>query len=161
MMAWFATIWIILSSYVTYAPHYRPGVMENVASNRGMEIVDCMVSSPIEPLGSWVYIHSLVTGYESWCRVTDTSAPQDRDRHIQKNRMIEFGWSITPQMCGITHVAQEPPEACPVEVQHRIEFDPDGEVRKGYDAWIMLSKQMKASGTYPQSGFAYPSIHAE
>lgn len=152
-----SAVWVILSSYMTYAPHYREGMMEQVARNRGMEIVDCMVSSPIEPLGSWVYVESQVTGFESWCRVTDVSAPEHRDSHIAKNRMLEFGWSITPQMCGISYVAQEPPEKCPVIVSHRVNLDFEGMSAEVYKTWQLLHLQL-VYGNRPRIGFVYQSI---
>lgn len=97
------------------AAHYAPGVMERVSRVRGLPQAGCMIASPTEPIGTWVRVRGLRTGATRLCRVTDTSAPQDRLRHIRK-RQIELDWPSARAICNIRRVGQEPPWRCPVWV---------------------------------------------
>ena len=65
------------------APHYARGVMEQVSRNRDMPVVPCMVASPTIPIGEWVWVWGPNTHTLRHCRVTDTSMPADRARHIR------------------------------------------------------------------------------
>lgn len=102
--------------YRGYAPHYGIGVMDNVARNRNLPIVKCMVSSPNLDIGTWVKVKSLKNNKELICRVTDQSAPKDRKRHIKKKWVVELGWRSAKILCDLKYVGQEPPKKCPVEV---------------------------------------------
>jgi hypothetical protein len=95
------------------APHYAPGVMERVADIRGMPRVDCMVSSPIYPIGDWVYVYGVSTQALRYCQVTDTSQTRDRARHIRTHRIVELDYKSTIALCGTT---RDRPEQCPVVV---------------------------------------------
>lgn len=95
------------------APHYAPGVMERVARIRHMERVGCMVSSPVEPLGTWLYVYGVRTGALRYCRVTDVSHPRDRARHLRTGRLIEIDYPNTWALCGST---KDRPERCPVVI---------------------------------------------
>lgn len=95
------------------APHYAKNVMERVARHRGMEIAGCMVSSPTEPLGTWLYVYGKATGALRYCQVTDVSHPRDVARHLRTGRVIELDFANTQALCGST---RERPEACPVVV---------------------------------------------
>lgn len=99
-----------------FAPHYGIGVMDIVARNRNLPIVNCMVSSPYEKIGTWVKVKSLKNNKELLCRVTDQSAPKDRKRHIRKKYIVELEWKSAKILCDLTYVGQEPPKKCPVEV---------------------------------------------
>lgn len=85
-------------SYQGLALYYRPGMMERVSANRGMPVVDCMVSSPYEKLNTWLYVQGPKGA--KWCRVTDVSHPKDRARHIQRGLVIEFDNRSARQVCG-------------------------------------------------------------
>lgn len=98
-----------------YAPHYRPGLMAQVADNRGMERVGCMVSSPTAYIGAWVYVYGANTGALRYCRVTDTSQAIDRARHIRTGRVVELSHRDAVSLCGREHI-NDPPEDCPVWV---------------------------------------------
>jgi len=76
--------------------------MERVSRNRDMPIVACMVSSPIYPIGAWVFVYGTRTGVLLRCRVTDTSHPRDVERHKRTGRIIEIGWANTKALCGST-----------------------------------------------------------
>ena len=91
-----------------FAARYDPGVMEGGARNRDMPIVGCMLASPTIPIGEWVYVAG--NGALRYCRVTDTSQPADRARHI-RTRRIELDYASAAALCGSTH---EPPARCPV-----------------------------------------------
>lgn len=95
------------------APHYSPGLMEKVADNRGLPRVACMVSSPIYPIGTRVMVYGVRTKTLLECRVTDISAPADRERHIRTRRVVELGFTEAVRLCGQT---TEPPGKCPVVV---------------------------------------------
>lgn len=94
------------------AAHYNPGVMELVSRNRGLPIVACMIASPRHPIGRWVWVEGLNAGTRLRCRVTDTSAPQDRARHL-RTRLFEIGWANTIPLCGSTRLSNR---ECPVRV---------------------------------------------
>lgn len=98
-----------------YAPRYAPGVMERVSHNRRLATVECMVSSPVYPVGTWVWIWGKNTHALERCRVTDVSAAKDRDRHIRTKRIIEVGYEEARRICGEAHL-QDRPEACPIVV---------------------------------------------
>ena len=98
-----------------YAPRYAPGVMERVARNRDLPAVECMVSSPYYEVGTWVWVWGKNTYSLHYCRVTDISAPKDRDRHIRTKRIIEVGYSEAIKICGIEYI-NDRPEKCPITV---------------------------------------------
>lgn len=98
-----------------YAPRYSPGVMERVSRNRDMPLVGCMVSSPYYPIGTWVIVYGVNTDRAIRCRVTDVSAPKDRDRHIRTKRIAELGYTEAERLCGPDHM-DDPPTSCPVIV---------------------------------------------
>ena len=74
--------------------------MERVAANRGMEPYACMVSSPVWPLGTELWVFGHATGVLLRCEVYDVSAPADRARHIRTRRVIEIGYANAMQICG-------------------------------------------------------------
>lgn len=98
--------------YEGIAAHYAPGVMERVSRNRGMAIVPCMIASPRHEIGTWVIVEGINTGKRLRCRVTDTSAPQDRARHLRTG-LFELGWANTMDLCGSTKLRNRD---CPVRV---------------------------------------------
>jgi hypothetical protein len=87
--------------------------MERVARNRDMPQEQCMVSSPIHPLGTWLWVYGKNTGNLELCFVTDISHPRDRERHIRTRRVIELGYNEALRMCGRKHM-KDPPTSCPV-----------------------------------------------
>lgn len=124
-----------------YAARYDPGVMESAAYNRGMPIVSCMVSSPVYPLGTWVYIQGLNTGKILLCRVTDVSADvdtsnnpkssglTDRQRHIRDLLWAELGYLNTVDICGSTKL---PNRQCPIMI-HRMNDNENNNKNDSYD----------------------------
>ncbi len=98
--------------YDGIAAHYAPGVMERVSLNRGMAIVPCMIASPRHNVGQWVIVEGLNTGTRLRCRVTDTSAPEDWQRHMDDG-LFELGWANTIDLCGSTRLRND---ACRVRV---------------------------------------------
>lgn len=99
-----------------YAAHYSPGLMEQVARNRNMEPVECMVSSPWYGLNVWIRVESKRNGEVAFCRTTDVSAPADKARH-KRERLIELDWPSAKRLCAIKRVAQRSPRACPVHIE--------------------------------------------
>jgi hypothetical protein len=87
--------------------------MERVANVRGMRHTACMVSSPIHPLGTWLWVYGERTGRLLKCRVTDVSAPKDKARHLRTRRIVELGYTVTEALCGST---RERVIDCPVVV---------------------------------------------
>lgn len=81
---------------VRYAVRYAPGVFETVARNRGMAPQACMVAHPTVPIGTWLLIEGKA---RLRCQVVDTSAPQDRARHIRLRR-IEVDPVSGAALCG-------------------------------------------------------------
>ena len=98
-----------------YAPRYDPGVMERVAIIRHMPKVDCMISSPTLPLGTWLYVYGKNTKTVLLCRVTDVSAPKDKARHIRTKRIVELGYTAAIRLCGRKNLNNRP-EQCPVTI---------------------------------------------
>jgi hypothetical protein len=96
-----------------FAPHYAPGVMERVSRVRDLPIVSCMVASPLEEIGAWVYVYGVRTGALRYCRVTDTSQARDRARHLRTRRYVELDYGNTIAICGTTRGRAD---ACPVVV---------------------------------------------
>lgn len=87
--------------------------MEQVARNRGLEPSACMVSSPTQPIGSWLYVYGQNTGALRYCQVVDTSAPRDRARHLRTRRYVELSHEGALIFCGTT---RGPVRECPVVV---------------------------------------------
>jgi hypothetical protein len=85
-----------------YAPHYSPGLMARVAEKRDMQPQACMVSSPVWPLGTQLWVYGEKTGQLLDCTVTDVSAPKDQARHIRTKRVVELSFEVTKQLCGST-----------------------------------------------------------
>lgn len=81
---------------VRYAVRYAPGLFEQVARNRGMQPVACMVAHPTAPIGTWLLIEGKA---RLRCQVVDTSAPQDKARHIRLRR-IEVDPESGAVLCG-------------------------------------------------------------
>lgn len=76
---------------------YDPGVFGEVARNRGMSIVPCMAAHHSLPLGTWIEVEG-PAGSEV-ARITDTSAPADRVRHI-RTRRLELSYACSLRVCG-------------------------------------------------------------
>jgi hypothetical protein len=98
-----------------FAPRYAPGVMETVARNRDMPRVGCMISSPTLPLGSWVYVWGVRSKVLRHCRITDVSAPKDRQRHIRTQRIAELSFDAALAICGVEYIDSQSKE-CPILV---------------------------------------------
>ena len=98
-----------------YAPRYSPGVMERVARVRDLPPVDCMVSSPRYPIGSWVWVYGWNTDTLLHCRVTDVSQDRDRARHLRTKREVELGYTEAQRLCGRQYLNHRP-EQCPILV---------------------------------------------
>jgi len=85
-----------------WAPHYSPGLMEQVARHRDMRPVACMVSSPVWPLGTRLWVYGEQTGQLLHCTVVDVSHPRDRARHIRTQRVVELSYEVAEMVCGTT-----------------------------------------------------------
>ena len=87
--------------------------MTRVAANRDMAPQACMVSSPVWPLGTHLWVYGERTQTLLQCTVMDVSAPKDRGRHIRTKRVIELSFEVTEALCGST---KERVIDCPVVV---------------------------------------------
>jgi hypothetical protein len=96
-----------------YAPHYSPRLMARVAQLRDMAPAACMVSSPVWPLGTRLWVYGEKTQALLHCTVTDVSHPRDRERHIRTKRVVELSFEVTEALCGST---KERVIDCPVTV---------------------------------------------
>jgi hypothetical protein len=96
-----------------FAPHYSSGLMTRVARHRDMAPQACMVSSPIYPLGTQLWVYGEKTGALLDCIVMDVSHPRDRERHIRTRRVVELSFEVTEALCGST---KERVVDCPVIV---------------------------------------------
>ena len=74
-----------------------------------------MISSPIYPVGTILWVYGANTDNLERCFVMDTSAPMDKQRHIRMRRVIELGYNEALRMCGRKHM-YDPPTRCPVWV---------------------------------------------
>jgi hypothetical protein len=79
------------------AVRYDPGVFGRVSKHRGMPIVSCMASHPTLALGTWIEVEGPAGTADA--RITDTSAPADRQRHIATGR-AEFSYNCARRICG-------------------------------------------------------------
>jgi hypothetical protein len=77
---------------------YAPGKMERVAALRSMSVVPCMVAHPSRPIGTWLWVIGRQTGVMLKCRVTDTSQPWDRARHMRTG-LIELDYASAKAIC--------------------------------------------------------------
>jgi hypothetical protein len=96
-----------------WAPHYAPGLMERVSRNRDMPPVACMVSSPVYPLGTWLWVYGERTKTLMHCRVTDVSHPKHKQGHIDRRIVVEISHENTVALCGTTKGSVK---ECPVLV---------------------------------------------
>lgn len=94
------------------AAHYSKGLFERVSRNRDLPVVDCMIASPFHQIGEWVIVRGLKTETTRRCRVTDTSQPRDKPRHI-KSKSFDLDYESAKEICGSV---TEPRRACPIEV---------------------------------------------
>lgn len=97
-----------------YAARYRPGLMHEVARNRGMTPASCMVAATHEQLGAWLTVRGQRTGAVLTCLVVDVPAARDRAAIIRKGIVVELDHASAGIICGST---REPPSMCPVTVQ--------------------------------------------
>jgi hypothetical protein len=88
-----------------YATHYRSGLFETVARNRGMSVVPCMVADDVADMGAWIWVRGVRTGALRRCRVTDVSAGSarvpgsDKWRHL-RDGLIELDHDSAVEICG-------------------------------------------------------------
>lgn len=99
-----------LQGYDGIAAHYAPWPsshsMERVSLNRAMPIVGCMIASPRHDIGQWVIVEGRNTGRRLHCRVTDTSKPEDWQRHMDSG-LFELGYVNTIDLCGSTRLRND------------------------------------------------------
>ncbi len=96
-----------------FAPHYRPGLMAEVAERRDIEQTACMVSSPVYPLGTRLWVYGERTGALLRCTVVDVSQKRDKARHLRTRRVVEVSWEVTRVLCGTVKGSSS---ECPVVV---------------------------------------------
>lgn len=96
-----------------YAAHYRPGLMEQVARNRKLPIVACMVASPHHAVGVWLTVES--ARGRRVCRVTDVPHQKDRAAIVARKIIVELDHGSNRALCPVN----EPPRKCPVRVEVR------------------------------------------
>jgi hypothetical protein len=94
------------------AAHYAPGVFLRVEIARGLPHATCNFASPTLAIGAWRWIEGVRTGVRLRCRVSDTSQPQHRGRHLALH-LIELDYESTRAICGSTRLANRD---CPVRV---------------------------------------------
>lgn len=94
------------------AAQYSPGLMQQVAVNRGLTPGPCDVAATYAPYGSYVRVGSLVTGRWKMCRVIDYPADKDRLTIINRGIIVELPHELAAELCG--EYATWPPEKCPV-----------------------------------------------
>jgi hypothetical protein len=94
------------------AAHYAPGVFVRVEMVRGLPHAACNFASPTHPIGAWRSVEGVRTGVRLRCRVSDTSQPEHRRRHLDL-RLIELDYDSARAICGSTRLANRD---CPVRV---------------------------------------------
>ena len=102
-----------------FAAHYKPGLFEQVARNRGLHPVACMAAvTSNHQIGAWVTITRVKTGRSERCRITDVCnrATGDCARLRARNIVAELSFGAARRLCGISYYGQEPPSACIVRV---------------------------------------------
>lgn len=96
------------------AAHYAKGKFERVERRRGLAHASCNLASPFHRIGEWVSVEGVRTGVSKICRVSDTSQPIDRKRHIRM-RLVELDYQSARSICG--RYFRDPPRECPVIVK--------------------------------------------
>lgn len=96
------------------AARYRPGLMQRVARNRGIEPAACMVASPSAPLRSWVHVSGRRTNKELRCLVVDVPQDRHRARLARLRIVVELDHESARVICGSV---VDPPRLCPVTVR--------------------------------------------
>lgn len=88
---------LVLALLATHngAPHAKfyeqPGLMRQVALNRGLTPVNHMASVPdCSRIGD--HVLAVVNGHRALYKVVDCSAPRDRARHIRQGLVIEVDY---------------------------------------------------------------------
>lgn len=102
--------------YRGFASVYSPGVMERVARIRNMRPVACMISSPLYPLGTWVWVRSHVTGITLRCRTTDVSHPKHIPSQLRRRQYVELANGLAWPICRHKYAGQGPIRSCPVSI---------------------------------------------
>lgn len=72
-----------------------------------------MISSPVWPLGTQLWVYGEKTEALLQCTVVDVSHPRDQARHIRTRRVVELSYEVTKALCGST---RERVIDCPVIV---------------------------------------------
>jgi hypothetical protein len=98
-----------------FAVGYRKGLMERVARNRRMPVVNCMIATSYYPLGTWVTVRGRRTGKALDCRVTDVVAQQHIAASRKRGLVAELGYTNMPVICGF-RTGEWPARSCPVVV---------------------------------------------
>ena len=102
------------------AAHYRPGLFEQVARNRGLHPVACMAAVTSDHrIGAWVTITRVKTGRSERCRITDVCnrATGDCANLRERDIVAELSFDAARRLCGITHYGSSPPRHCIVSVR--------------------------------------------
>lgn len=102
-----------------YAAHYKKGLMEQVARNRGMTPGSCDVAvTNNHTIGAYVTITRIKTGHAERCRIVDVcNAGLGHCRALARRGIIvELGWPAARRLCGLDYPNQEPPRSCIVRV---------------------------------------------
>ncbi len=76
--------------------------MARVARARDMQPQVCMVSSPIWPIGTRLWVYGEHTQVLLHCTVVDVSHPRDVKRHLRTRRLIELSYEVTEKLCKTT-----------------------------------------------------------
>lgn len=97
-----------------FASVYNRGVMERVARNRKMTIVNCMIATPLYKIGTWVTVRSRVTGKVRRCRVTDVPQPRHMKMKFRTKEFVEFNAGMSMVMCAHPYPGYGPRRSCPI-----------------------------------------------
>ncbi len=83
-----------------YAPHYRKGLMAEVAARRALPPQACMISAAQHGIGTWLWVYGTRTRALLHCQVVDVSQARHKQGHIRRGRLIELSYEVTRQLCG-------------------------------------------------------------
>jgi hypothetical protein len=100
-------------SYTGLAARYRKGLMERVATNRGIPHERCMIAATYEKIGTWVTVTGLSSKVSRSCLVVDVPAQHDRKHIESRGIVIELSYEGALAIC--LSVRQRPQD-CPVRV---------------------------------------------
>lgn len=145
--------WMVLTLVISPAPHeglavkYAPGVMTQVARNRGIEPQPCMVAytyAEADDMGKlWLDVEGVTTGVKRRCLVVDMPRVRDRPNLIRRGALVEIDAASSRAICGAAWRGKA--SECPVRVRV-VSDDNEKRGRNGHEFHAVSVAQLDGCG---------------